>query len=75
MKRWIVALTVATTLTFASTVPVLAAADGSLPAAACNDGTMNAHSHVPATTGTGATTPAHERIPEMGTDGSCGHGD
>ena len=30
-----------------------------LSAAACNQGTMNAHAHIPATTGSGKTTPGH----------------
>ncbi|HEX9436402.1 MAG TPA: hypothetical protein VGA16_04490 [Candidatus Limnocylindria bacterium] len=52
----------------------MSSAAAALPDAACNDGTMNAHSSVPGTTGTGAMVPAHEAIPES-EDGSCGHGD
>lgn len=48
-------------------------ANADLPDAACNDGTMNAHSNVPATTGNGSPIHAHEAIPES-EDGTCGHG-
>jgi hypothetical protein len=43
-----------------------------LPSAACNDGTMNAHESVPETTGTGEMTPAHAHIP-MASGTSCSH--
>jgi hypothetical protein len=47
----------------------------SLPAASCNHGTMNAHEHIPETTGTGATTPAHAAVPGFeNQSGGCGHG-
>ena len=42
------------------------------PDAACNAGTMNAHSQVPETTGTGVPVAAHEHIPEA-TDEGCIH--
>lgn len=45
-----------------------------LPAAACNAGTLNAHSHVPETTGAGFITPAHEAIPGTENVIPCGHG-
>jgi hypothetical protein len=45
-----------------------------LPAAACNQGTMNAHENVPETTGSGKTTPAHEAIPGTENVSPCGHG-
>jgi len=45
-----------------------------LPAAACNAGTMNAHERIPETTGTGATTPAHAAVPGTGNATPCGHG-
>jgi len=51
-----------------------ALADATLPAAACNDGTMNAHASVPETTGNGTPTPGHEHIPELQSDGTCGRG-
>ena len=45
-----------------------------LPSAACNDGTMNAHENIPETTGTGATTPAHDAVPGTAFVTPCGHG-
>ena len=44
-----------------------------LPAAACNQGTMNAHEHVPEMTGSGKTTPGHEAIPGTENVTPCGH--
>lgn len=46
----------------------------SLPVAACNQGTMNAHNHIPETTGTGATTPGHMAVPGTENVTPCGHG-
>jgi len=45
-----------------------------LPAAACNQGTMNAHSHIPETTGSGKTTPGHRAVPGTENVTPCGHG-
>ena len=45
-----------------------------LPVAACNDGTMNAHSHIPAATGTGEMTPGHDAVPGTENVTPCGHG-
>jgi len=45
-----------------------------LPAAACNQGTMNAHGSIPETTGTGVTTPGHGAVPGTGNVTPCGHG-
>jgi hypothetical protein len=45
-----------------------------LPTAACNAGTLNAHTHIPATTGTGATTPGHNAVPGTAFVTPCGHG-
>ena len=45
-----------------------------LPAAACNQGTMNAHNNIPETTGTGATTPGHGAVPGTANVTPCGHG-
>jgi hypothetical protein len=45
-----------------------------LPSAACNQGTMNAHNHIPETTGTGATTPAHGAVPGTENVTPGGHG-
>ena len=45
-----------------------------LPAAACNQGTMNAHAHIPATTGSGKTTPGHFAVPGTANVTPCGQG-
>jgi hypothetical protein len=45
-----------------------------LPAAACNQGTMNAHERIPEATGTGVTTPAHGAVPGTANVTPCGHG-
>ena len=42
------------------------------PLAACNAGTMHAHTSVPGTTGAGDPIEAHEHIPEA-EDGECIH--
>jgi hypothetical protein len=47
-------------------------AQQSLPGAACNQGTMNAHTRVPERTGKGVPVKAHEHIPE-GSGGACQH--
>jgi hypothetical protein len=54
--------------------PALVASANDLPAAACNDGTMNAHSRVPETTGNGTAVHAHEAIPESEDGAACSHG-
>ena len=75
-KRLIALAIVATTVGALSATP--AAADVSptqhLPAAACNQGTMNAHERIPGSTGTGATTPAHAAVPGTENEKPCGHG-
>ena len=71
-----------TTITAALSLGVLAAAPAlgdvsktqHLPIAACNQGTMNAHIHIPDTTGTGATTPGHGAVPGTANVTPCGHG-
>jgi hypothetical protein len=45
-----------------------------LPTAACNQGTMNAHNHIPETTGNGKTTPGHGAVPGTANVTPCGHG-
>jgi len=45
-----------------------------LPAAACNQGTMNAHAHIPEATGSGKTTPGHFAVPGTANVTPCGHG-
>jgi hypothetical protein len=68
MRRTILALTVA------GAIPALSAAPAqALPSAACNQGTMNAHSSIPETTGSGKMTPGHEAVPEEA-GGGCAHG-
>jgi hypothetical protein len=68
MRKLIVGLGLAVALVGAAATPADA-----LPAAACNSGTMNAHSRVPETTGNGKAVHAHEAIPESD-GGDCGHG-
>jgi hypothetical protein len=46
----------------------------SLPAAACNQGTANAHESVPANTGAGNPVFAHNAIPGTANVTPCGHG-
>jgi hypothetical protein len=45
-----------------------------LPAAAGNQGTMNAHERIPEATGTGVTTPGHGAVPGTANVTPCGHG-
>lgn len=70
--------TIALALSFGALAAAPATADVSttqqLPAAACNHGTMNAHDNIPATTGTGVTTPAHGAVPGTANVTPCGHG-
>lgn len=68
MRRIILVFTVGGALALLSAAPVEA-----LPLGACNQGTMNAHSNIPETTGSGKTTPGHEAVPEESLSG-CGHG-
>lgn len=77
MRKRLIALAIAaTTVGALSATP--AAADVSttqhLPAAACNQGTMNAHERIPGSTGTGARTPAHAAVPGTENEKPCGHG-
>jgi hypothetical protein len=78
MKRAIISIAAAVALGVAvPAAPVLADVSPTqqLPSAACNDGTMNAHDHIPETTGTGATTPGHMAVPGFeNQSGGCGHG-
>lgn len=71
-----VAVAVGTALLLSGVAP--ASADVSptqhLPAAACNAGTMNAHSHVPETTGNATPIFAHNAIPGTANITPCGHG-
>ena len=65
-------------LTLGATAAIPAYADVSttqtLPAKACNEGTMNAHDHIPATTGNGKITPGHMAVPGTANVTPCGHG-
>jgi hypothetical protein len=76
MRKAMLTLALAVSLAGATAIP--ASADVSttqaLPAAACNQGTMNAHERAPETTGTGTTTPAHAAIPGTANIAPCGHG-
>jgi hypothetical protein len=76
MRRLVLTLTLAGVLAAAAAAPVAArvSTTQALPAAACNQGTMNAHERVPETTGTGTTTPAHAAIPGTENVTPCGHG-
>lgn len=76
MRRLALTLTLAGILAGAAAAPVAAdvSTTQTLPAAACNAGTMNAHESVTETTGTGLTTPAHAAIPGTANVTPCGHG-
>ena len=76
MRRLALTLTLAGVLAATAAAPGAAAVSTTqaLPAAACNQGTMNAHERVPETTGTGDTTPAHAAIPGTANVTPCGHG-
>ena len=76
MKRLLMSIVAAITLTGVPTASALAGVSPAqhLPAAACNQGTMNAHNHIPETTGTGVTTPGHGAVPGTANVTPCGHG-
>jgi hypothetical protein len=76
MQRFALTLTLAGVIAGAAAAPVAAdvSTTQALPAAACNQGTMNAHMSVPETTGAGFTTPAHAAIPGTANVTPCGHG-
>jgi hypothetical protein len=76
MRRVVLSLLLAAGMSVAPAVPALAdvSTTQQLPAAACNQGTMNAHERIPETTGTGVTTPAHGAVPGMENVTPCGHG-
>lgn len=76
MRRTLVTIALALSLGTVAAAPALADVSTTqhLPAAACNQGTMNAHDHIPATTGTGATTPGHMAVPGTADVTPCGHG-
>lgn len=70
MKRYVV--TAALSLSLVAFGASAGHASSSAPTAACNVGTVNAHTRVPETTGAGAPIEGHEHIPES-TDGGCVH--
>ena len=76
MRKTLATLTLALPLGAVAATPALAdvSATQHLPAAACNQGTMNAHENIPETTGSGKTTPAHEAVPGTENVTPCGHG-
>ncbi len=76
MRKAIATLLVAVPLGAFGAAPALAdvSTTQTLPPQACNQGTMNAHNHIPATTGTGATTPGHMAVPGTANVTPCGHG-
>ncbi len=76
MRRLLLVVTFTGALLALPAAPALADVSHTqmLPAAACNAGTMNAHNRIPATTGTGTTTPAHAAVPGTAFVTPCGHG-
>jgi hypothetical protein len=74
MRRTVLALAFGAALAAAAPASAHVSATQQLPAAACNQGTMNAHESVPETTGSGKTTPGHEAIPGTENIRPCGHG-
>ena len=76
MRKRIIAMAVLAALATLPATPALADVSTTqhLPAAACNQGTMNAHENIPESTGTGVTTPAHEAVPGTENGTPCGHG-
>ena len=76
MRKRVISLLLAVPLGAVAGTPALAGVSPTqtLPAQACNQGTMNAHENIPETTGTGTTTPAHEAVPGTENVTPCGHG-
>ena len=76
MRKILASITAALLLGALAATPALADVSTTqpLPSAACNQGTMNAHSSIPETTGTGATTPGHGSVPGTENVTPCGHG-
>ncbi len=76
MRRLILSLLLAGTIVATPVLPAFGDVSTTqhLPAAACNQGTMNAHAHIPATTGNGKTTPGHFAVPGTANVTPCGHG-
>ena len=76
MRRLILSLLLAGAIVASPALPALGDVSTTqhLPAAACSQGTMNAHNHIPATTGSGKTTPGHFAVPGTANVSPCGHG-
>lgn len=76
MRRAILSMVLAGAIVTSPALPALgdASTTQQLPAAACNQGTMNAHEDIPETTGSGKTTPGHFAVPDTGNVTPCGHG-
>ena len=76
MRRTLLTLALAGAFAGATALPTSAdvSPTQTLPTAACNQGTMNAHESVPEMTGNGAPVPAHEAIPGTENVRPCGHG-
>lgn len=76
MRRPIATLALALTVGAVGGTPALAdvSTTQTLPAQACNQGTMNAHENIPETTGSGKTTPGHMAVPGTENVTPCGHG-
>jgi len=76
MRRAIVSVLLAGAIVATPALPALGDVSTTqhLPAAACNQGTENAHAHIPATTGNGKVTPGHSAVPGTANVTPCGHG-
>jgi hypothetical protein len=76
MRKALLSLVLAGAIVASPAVPALADVSTTqhLPAAACNQGTMNAHESIPGTTGNGKTTPGHFAVPGTANVTPCGHG-
>ena len=76
MRRLILMVVLAGAIVASPALPALGDVSTTqhIPAAACNPGTMNAHSQIPATTGSGRTTPGHFAVPGTANVSPCGHG-
>ncbi len=76
MRRAILSLVLAVAIVGSAALPALGDVSTTqhLPAAACNQGTMNAHESIPETTGNGKTTPGHFAVPGTANVTPCGHG-
>src|SRR5439155_12284172 len=76
MRRVILSMLLTGAIVAGPSVPAFGAVSTTqhLPAAACNQGTMNAHANIPETTGTAETTPGHFDVPGTANVTPCGHG-